>query len=59
MKEKAETNLAQAEAMEDFSSMQTSAKDAERDLLKKYSAGPDNTDAALEALKAEIGSEEQ
>lgn len=59
MKEKAETNLAQAEAMEDFSGMQTSTKDAERDLLKKYSAGPDNTDAALEALKAEIGSKEQ
>lgn len=55
MEEKAEKQLAEAEALESFN--QSSAVNEEKELEKKYSGGAGNVDDALANLKKELGME--
>ncbi len=53
MEEKANNELAKAQAMDDLNT--DHSKDAKKDLEKKYGSGAETPDEALEALKKELG----
>lgn len=55
MEEKADKELAKAEAMEQMNTAEHAEIDSANDLMKKYSCGSEATNAALEDLKKELG----
>lgn len=55
MEEKADKELAKAEAMEQMNANEHAEADSAADLMAKYSYGSGATDASLDALKAEMG----
>lgn len=55
MEEKADKELAKAEAMEQMNANEHAEADSASDLMVKYSVGDGATEASLDALKAEMG----
>lgn len=55
MEEKADKELAKAEAMEQMNANEHAEADSASDLMEKYSVGDGATEASLDALKAEMG----
>lgn len=55
MEEKADKELAKAEAMEQMNAAENHEANSAADLMAKYSYGSGATDASLDALKAEMG----
>lgn len=55
MEEKADKELAKAEAMEQMNANEHAEADSAADLMAKYSYGSGATDTSLDALKAEMG----
>ena len=55
MEEKADKELAKAEAMEQMNTAEHAEIDSANDLMKKYSCGSEATNASFEDLKKELG----